>query len=104
MSLRTNLLEGSRVRGQIHLPNHVITGYQDDGRVGPDGSLDLAINYPDSIDEDDEMYVRLEFNPNASAQWEIIKEHYGEEGENLEGEHVTDYLERQIIRLDIQLQ
>lgn len=60
----------------MHLPDYFSVGYEDTGRVGPDGSLELEVNIPSE-----------------------------EEGENLKGEYLEESSTgKRTIRLEIPLQ
>lgn len=73
---RTNLLEGSRLRGSFDW-NSTET------RVKPDGSFDMKIEYKY---REDTPFI-IEFRPN-DYQWNIIEETYGEKGQKLVGDLV----------------
>ncbi|NEU30512.1 hypothetical protein GN156_06905 [bacterium LRH843] len=87
---RTNLLEGSRIRGSY-------SNSWNDGstHVKPDGTFEMKIDYKYSEDP----YFLLEFDP--SGQWETIREAYGRDGEKLVGKHVETSGNSQYIEVRI---
>ncbi|NEU30514.1 OmpA family protein [bacterium LRH843] len=90
---RSNLLEGSKIRGIYHYKT-------DEARVKPDGSFDLKIDY----EYRENTPFMIEFDPN-SLQWNMVEEVYGKEGQNLVGDLVVTnkYNNKQKIEKKVEL-
>ncbi|MBU9723350.1 MULTISPECIES: hypothetical protein [Bacillaceae] len=88
ISGKTNLIEPALVNIKLDLPEYISFGYQNSFVVNPDGSFETRLRYPDDIREDAEMNILIEFKPANIGQMDMITEHYGEEGENLQGDLV----------------
>ncbi|MDQ0298492.1 hypothetical protein J2S78_000900 [Salibacterium salarium] len=86
----SNILEGSRILGTVDADQYIISGYNNDDDVHPDGSFQLRVPLPseDSIDYDADPFVRVKMRP--AGEIEHIQDVYGEEGEHLEGDLVND--------------
>lgn len=91
---RSNLLEGSKIRGKFHLN-------QDETLVMPDGSFDLKIEYEY---QEDTPFI-IEFKP-FDYQWNTIEEAYGKDGQKLVGDLVVvnKYNDRQFIEKEVELE
>ncbi len=91
---RSNLLEGSKVRGTFH---HKWS----ETNVKPDGSFDLKIDYEY---RENTPFV-IEFKPH-DYQWNIVEETYGKDGQKLVGSLVVTnkYNNKQIIEKVVELQ
>lgn len=101
---RTNLKDAAKLQIEVDLPEYISFGYTNTTPVYPDGSFNTSIYCPDSIDEDAEMNIDINFFPYRN-QMEYITEHYGEDGENLSGDLIeSENQERQYIQLKLNLQ
>lgn len=91
---RSNLLEGSKVRGTYHQK-------RDETLVRPDGSFDLKIEY----EYRENIPFVIQFRPN-DLQWNSVEEVYGKEGQNLVGDLVVtnEHNQIQFIELEVPLQ
>lgn len=74
---RSNLLEGSKIRGSYR-------HNRDETRVLPDGSFNLKIEY----EYHEDTPFKIEFRPH-DFQWNIVEEAYGKHGQKLVGELVV---------------
>lgn len=89
---KTNLLEGTRLRGRLDIPDFITSGFQDVVDVHPDGSYRMVIEKPQTNNKlkdvkDYELVISM--SP-LDSTWQSIKDAYGENGENLQGELVMD--------------
>lgn len=91
---RSNLLEGSKIRGSYHYKN-------DETLVLPDGSFDLKIEY----EYRENTPFIIEFKPH-DFQWNLVEEVYGKEGQNLVGDLVVTnkYNNKQTIEKIVELE
>lgn len=91
---RSNLLEGSRIRGEFKYK-------RDEAHVKPDGSFDLKIEY----EYREDTPIVITFDPNR-WQWNPIEEAYGKEGQRLVGDLVVanKHNKRQIIQKEVPLE
>lgn len=91
---RSNLLEGSKIKGEF-------SNNRDEARVMPDGSFDLKIDYEY---REDTPFI-LTFKP-ADYQWNSVEEAYGKEGQKLIGDlvSVNKYNNRQFIEKEVGLE
>jgi hypothetical protein len=89
---KSNLLEGTRLKGSLDIPNYIVSGLADVAEVNPDGSYKLIIEKPSSINklkDVKEYEVVLSVSP-ADNQWKSNLEVYGLNGEKFMGEYVVD--------------
>ncbi|PYZ96162.1 hypothetical protein CR205_17515 [Alteribacter lacisalsi] len=100
----TNLLEGASLEVMVHLPDYIAVGFQNTERVNPDGSFEVRVHYPDEVDEDAAMELKVKFAPYYSSQRDWVTEHYGEEGENLDGDLVIEEIRGNAAELVLELQ
>ncbi|CAM5795101.1 MULTISPECIES: hypothetical protein [Brevibacillus] len=84
VSVKSNLLEGATVKGDVDIPGHIHYGYTDSTRVKPDGSFTLQIAHPKKVKE---YYFLIRYEP-EEVTWPTLKEAYGTKGEKLKGELV----------------
>lgn len=85
--VRSNFVEGTRVKGDIEIPGYDTGGFGTSTFVQPDGSFIMQIQNPDV---DEEIIVQLEMLPN-SLLFLDTEELYGEEGEHLKGDLVEKH-------------
>lgn len=81
--LDSNLIELTGVKASLEVPGYEISGYTSRGVVRPDGTIRLQMPRPDI--DDAEIILIIESNSGRSIESE---EHYGETGENFEGDLV----------------
>lgn len=74
---RSNLIEGSRIRGSYYYKH-------DEAYIKPDGSFGLKIEY----EYREKTPFIISFEPD-NLQWNMVEEVYGKEGQNLLGELVV---------------
>jgi hypothetical protein len=89
---KSNLLEGTRLKGSLDIPNYIVSGLSDVAVVNPDGSYKLIIEKPSSINklkDVKEYEVVLSVSP-ADNQWKSNLEVYGQNGEKFMGDYVVD--------------
>lgn len=89
---KSNLLEGTRLKGSLDIPNYIVSGLADVADVNPDGSYKLIIEKPSSINklkDVKEYEVVLSVSP-AESQWKSNLEVYGVNGEKFMGDYVVD--------------
>lgn len=89
---KSNLLEGTRLKGSLDIPNYIVSGLADVADVNPDGSYKLVIEKPSSINklkDIKEYEVVLNVDPSFS-QWKSNLETYGVNGEKFLGDYVVD--------------
>jgi hypothetical protein len=89
---KTNLQEGTRLRGMLDIPGYITSGLQDLVDINPDGSYRMIIENPSAIDEFKdikhyELLIRMSPGDNS---WNSIKDAYGENGEKLQGEFIVE--------------
>lgn len=91
---RSNLVEGSKIRGRFH-------NNRDETRILPDGSFDLKIDYEY---REDTPFI-IEFKP-FDFQWNSVEEAYGKDGQKLVGDLVVQnrYNDRQYIEKEVALE
>ncbi|MBH0167604.1 hypothetical protein IHV12_22095 [Fictibacillus sp. 7GRE50] len=89
---KSNLLEGTRLKGSLDIPNYIVSGLSDVTNVNPDGSYKLIIEKPSSMNklkDVKEYEVVLSVSP-ADNQWKSNLEVYGVNGEKFMGDYVVD--------------
>lgn len=89
---KSNLLEGTRLKGSLDIPNYIVSGLSDVTDVNPDGSYKLIIEKPSSMNklkDVKEYEVVLSVSP-ADNQWKSNLEVYGVNGEKFMGDYVVD--------------
>lgn len=79
----SNLIELTGVKASLEVPGYEISGYTSRGVVRPDGTIRLQMPRPNI--EDSTVILIIESNSGRSIESE---EHYGENGENFEGDFV----------------
>jgi hypothetical protein len=89
---KTNLLEGTRLRGRLDIPGFITSGFQDVVDVNPDGSYNLIIEKPQTNEKlkdvkEYELVISMNLGDNS---WNSLKEAYGENGEKLQGEFIVE--------------
>jgi hypothetical protein len=89
---KTNLLEGTRLRGRLDIPGYITSGFQEVVDVNPDGSYRMIIENPQTNEKlkdikGYELVISMSLGDNS---WMSVKEAYGENGEKLQGENVAD--------------
>ena len=84
--VRSNFAEGTRIKGDIEVPNHETGGFQESTFVQPDGSFQIQFQKPD-VDEETDVHIILEMLPN-SLLYMYTEELYGENGEHIQGDLV----------------
>lgn len=89
---KTNLLEGTQLRGKLSIPDYITSGFQDIVVVHPDGSYRMIIEKPQTNKKlkDVKDYELIISMSTIDSSWPSIKEAYGENGEKLQGEFVAD--------------
>ncbi|MGY4689017.1 hypothetical protein [Salibacterium sp. K-3] len=87
---QSNILQGARILASIDADNYIISGYNDDDDVRPDGSFRMRAPIPgeDNLGEDADPYVKVAMR--AYEQPPYIQEVYGETGGNLQGSMVKE--------------
>lgn len=89
---KSNLLEGTRLKGSLDIPNYIVSGLSDVTDVNPDGSYKLIIEKPSSMNklkDVKEYEVVLSVSP-ADNQWKSNLEVYGVNGEKFMGDYAVD--------------
>jgi hypothetical protein len=89
---KTNLLEGTRLRGRLDIPDFITSGFQDVVDVHPDGSYRMIIEKPQTnnkLKEVKDYELVISMSP-LDSTWQSIKDAYGENGEKLQGKLVID--------------
>lgn len=89
---KTNLLEGTRIKGNLDIPNYIVSGLSDVTEINPDGSYKLIIEKPASMNKlkDIKNYeLVLSVSP-IDGQWKSNLIIYGVNGEKFQGDHVVD--------------
>ncbi|MGM0807385.1 MAG: hypothetical protein ACQET8_22015 [Bacillota bacterium] len=89
---KSNLLEGTRLKGSLDIPNYIVSGLADVADVNPDGSYKLIIEKPSSMNklkDVKEYEVVLSVSP-ADNQWKSNLDVYGVNGEKFMGDYVLD--------------
>lgn len=87
VSGKSNLIEGSFVKGSLSSSSHTLFGYQDQAYVNPDGSFLLVIQ---NAGEDVKgKMINIDLSLNSSLK--NVKELYGAKGEHLQGEFIKEY-------------
>ncbi len=89
---KSNLLEGTRLKGSLDIPNYIVSGLADVAEVNPDGSYKLIIEKPSSMNklkDVKEYEVVLSVSP-ADNQWKSNLDVYGVNGEKFMGDYVVD--------------
>ncbi|NGQ95285.1 hypothetical protein G3578_08895 [Brevibacillus sp. SYP-B805] len=82
----SNLLSGAKVSGNVDAEGYAMFGYSDTAEVDPDGSFQLFIKKP-NLNQQVELTVT--FNP--KMQIPELQQHYGENGDKLQGDAVYQY-------------
>lgn len=103
--VKSNIIDGTHVRADIYLPNHITWGYNGVGVINPDGSATIYVKNPEKSNEmkgisNYEVAVRMDTGGNNGLH---VKEVYGENGEKLQGNLVEEeqgqekyYIEKRI--------
>ncbi|QQE73448.1 hypothetical protein KDJ56_16275 [Brevibacillus composti] len=86
IKVKSNLLEGTSVTGDIELPGTTHYGYNDRTQVLPDGSFTLQFPHPKNSKEYD---YRIEVIP-ENPPWPTVRDAYGPNGEKFAGELVKE--------------
>lgn len=89
---KSNLLEGTRLKGSLDIPNYIVSGLADVAVVNPDGSYKLIIEKPSSMNklkDVKEYEVVLSVSP-VDNQWKSNLDVYGVSGEKFMGDYVVD--------------
>jgi hypothetical protein len=89
---KTNLLEGTRLRGRLDIPGFITSGFQDVVDINPDGSYKMIIEKPQTNEKlkdvkEYELVISMNLGDNS---WNSLKEAYGENGEKLQGEFIVE--------------
>ncbi|MFC0238821.1 hypothetical protein [Fictibacillus phosphorivorans] len=89
---KSNLLEGTRLKGSLDIPNYIVSGLSDVTDVNPDGSYKLIIEKPsimNKLKDVKEYEVVLSVSP-ADNQWKSNLEVYGVNGEKFMSDYAVD--------------
>ncbi|WP_068777246.1 hypothetical protein [Paenibacillus sp. FJAT-26967] len=83
----SNLLEGSKLSGDIEIPNHWTSGYARHTKVSPDGSFELVLQKP----KEKSKYSVVLTSKVEKDSWKMLQDTYGAEGEKFQGDLVKTY-------------
>lgn len=89
---KSNLLEGTRLKGSLDIPDYIVSGLSDVTDVNPDGSYKLIIEKPSSMNklkDVKEYEVVLSVSP-VDNQSKSNLDVYGINGEKFMGDYVVD--------------
>ena len=89
---KSNLLEGTRVRGRAILPGYITSGFIGHTDVNPDGSFRIVIKNPESdsrVKKLDDYELTIETNM-SNTLYATAVEAYGEHGEKMTGDLVEE--------------
>lgn len=88
---KSNLLEGTSLRGDINVSGYITPGLVDHVVTNPDGSFHMAITHPErKIDDVAEYELLIRFIPSDGNNYHYIYETYGEKGDKLQGNLVQE--------------
>lgn len=86
---KSNLIEGSELIFQLIDEDEYIITPRVMANTNPDGSFFMSFRITEEIEEHEQIFVRVSFEP-SEYEWDTVVEHYGAEGENISGELVED--------------
>lgn len=101
----SNLLEGSSVRGDLSAEEYILSGYSHRVNTNPDGSFDMVIkNLRKEISDLPGYEVTIEFSPTDPNSLQYIKATYGETGERIQGDFVSNEDGEKVVSITISVQ
>lgn len=89
LHMKSNLVEGTKLKGDLGAPGYETAGFLTDAWVQPDGSFIMKLQKPD-VEEADDVHLKVELIPN-SLVFMYTEELYGGDGEHLEGDLVEKH-------------